>query len=212
MEGENIGENQEKNPTSPEKRERVAVCLVCSNEWIARTGTAKKPAKCPTCGTKRCAWKDELPAEPEKRTETQQKRTETHGESGENEGEEKEKTVISPEKSGEIEGKTEEKREEKRENNIAGYIKNPVTGKSHPVKKHSSKIEDGETEEKTPEEKPIPGGFPVLLVVAGLVVLGCLAGVGWFLGRRKNHVPAPNQTVLRPPTAAERAMIRVGGI
>ena len=164
MEGENVGENREKNPISPEKRDRVAVCLVCSNEWIARTGTAKKPAKCPVCGTKRCAWKDEMPSEPEKRTETQQKRTETHGE-------EIEKTVISPGKSGEIEEKT---------------------------------------EEKTPEEKNAPGGFPVLLVVAGLVVLGCLAGVGWFLGRRKNHVPAPDQAVFRPPTPAERAMMKMG--
>ena len=203
MEGENVGENREKNPISPEKRDRVAVCLVCSNEWIARTGTAKKPAKCPVCGTKRCAWKDEMPSEPEKRTETQQKRTETHGE-------EIEKTVISPGKSGEIEEKTEEKREEKRENTSTGHTKNSVTEKSHPVKSGSSKINDGETEEKTPEEKNAPGGFPVLLVVAGLVVLGCLAGVGWFLGRRKNHVPAPDQAVFRPPTPAERAMMKMG--
>ncbi|MDV0442582.1 hypothetical protein [Methanorbis furvi] len=199
MEGENKGENI----ISPERKERVAVCLVCSNEWLARTGTAKKPAKCPVCGTKRCVWKDDAPTEPEKHTENTPEHTETHEENKEPVGEE-------PEKTGEIEEKIEEKREEKRENNIAGYIKNPVTEKSYPVKKHSSKITDRENEEKTPEEKSPAGSFPIVLVVAGLVVLGCLAGVGWFLGRcsdtRNRSVPAD----FRPPTAAERAMIRVG--
>ncbi|MDV0441589.1 hypothetical protein [Methanorbis furvi] len=206
MEGENTGENQGKTSTSPEKRERVAVCLVCSNEWIARTGTAKKPAKCPVCGTKRCSWKDEVSTEPENQPVEQEKTVIFAGENEENKGEEQERT-------GEIEEKTEEKREEKREKQIY----NPITEKSYSVKSRSSKAGTKgpikglwEEPEKTEEEKSPAGSFPIILVVAGLVVLGCLAGVGWFLGRRSDTRNRSVPADFRPPTAAERAMIRVG--
>ena len=196
MEGENTGENQgetispKQQPRQLVRRDRVAVCTVCSNEWVSRTGNAKKPAKCPVCGTKKCVWKDEISTEPEK---THGNTTETHGENREIEGEEIEKT-------------------EKAEREIAGYIHNPVTGADHPVIAKSSKAAKHDPE---PEVNPDPaelkaGGFPVLLVVGGLVVLGCLAGVGWFLGRRAKPVREPVSAVFRPPTAAERAMNRVG--
>lgn len=81
MEGEipeKTGENTEKKGEVPEKtrekRERVAVCLVCTNEWVSRTGNAPKPAKCPVCGTKKCRWKDEMGGEnTEKKGEIKEK-------------------------------------------------------------------------------------------------------------------------------------------
>lgn len=140
-----------------------------------------------------------MPTEPEKRTETQQKRTETHGENEENKGEEKEKTR-------ENEEKTKEKREEKREKNT-GFILPDGSG----VAFGTIGSDEPETiKEKTPEEKTEAGGFPVLLVVGGLVVLGCLAGVGWFLGRRPDTRNRVVPAAYRPPTPAERAMMRVG--
>ena len=140
-----------------------------------------------------------MPTEPEKRTETQQKRTETHGENEENKGEEKENTR-------ENEEKTEEKREEKRENTMI-TVKSTISPEKTAI---SPKEKKGDIEEKTPEEKTEAGGFPVLLVVGGLVVLGCLAGVGWFLGRRPDTRNRVVPAAYRPPTPAERAMMRVG--
>lgn len=134
-----------------------------------------------------------MPTEPEKRTET-------HGEVGSNEREETEKTRI-------IEGKTKEKREEKREKNT-GFILPDGSG----VAFGTIGSDEPETiKEKTPEEKTALGGFPVVLVVAGLVVLGTIASVGWFLGKRPEPRNQPVPTVYRP-TKVEAAMMRIGGV
>ncbi|MDU9376306.1 hypothetical protein McpSp1_09090 [Methanocorpusculaceae archaeon Sp1] len=180
-------ENHEKTPEKTERKERVAVCLVCSNEWIAITGNNRKPSKCPECGTRKCIWKDELP-KPQTKTS--------------------EKSMSSPEKSCENHEKTPEKTEEKREKNI-GFILPDGSGVAFGT---IGSDEPEKIKEKTSEEKTAPGNFPVVLVLAGLVVLGTLAGVGWFLGRRKNYVSKPVSAVTRPPPQAERAMTRMGGI
>jgi hypothetical protein len=33
-----------------EKKEAVAVCLTCSNEWVVRDPAVRKKRKCPICG------------------------------------------------------------------------------------------------------------------------------------------------------------------
>lgn len=49
----------EKKPKLPDKK-RIAHCLGCGNEWLARTGNNKNPSKCTICGSRRCIWKDEM--------------------------------------------------------------------------------------------------------------------------------------------------------
>ncbi len=156
------GETQGKLP----KRDRVAICLNCTNEWVAHTGNAKKPSKCPVCGSKRCAWKDEIPPNAEKSSaEEEDKPTfsgENTGETGETNGE----TDFSPEDPGEAV----ENEDPEDQGKQTGELKTD------------------------PEELPTKGGFPLVLGLIVLVLLGTLAGVGWFLGRRPKRRTAPIRT------------------
>lgn len=48
-------ENSGKRP----RRDRVARCSVCTNEWIARNGNEDKPSRCPVCSSRVVKWRDE---------------------------------------------------------------------------------------------------------------------------------------------------------
>ena len=52
-------ENNMEVPENLAKTPRVARCLTCSNEWMARDGSKKKPARCPECLSRNVAWRDE---------------------------------------------------------------------------------------------------------------------------------------------------------
>lgn len=56
-------------PERPVKVPRVAVCLTCSNEWMARDGSQKKPARCPECKSRNVAWRDEQSPKADELTE-----------------------------------------------------------------------------------------------------------------------------------------------
>ena len=56
-------------PDAPAKVPRVALCLTCSNEWMARDGSQKKPSRCPECLSRKVKWRDECKPEEEKLTE-----------------------------------------------------------------------------------------------------------------------------------------------
>ena len=62
---ENEMENTEQRAKSP----RVARCMVCSNEWVARDGSKKKPSRCPECLSRNVAWRDECEPNPDELTE-----------------------------------------------------------------------------------------------------------------------------------------------
>lgn len=42
-----------------QKRERVARCIECSNEWVATNGNESKPSRCPACMSRDVKWRDE---------------------------------------------------------------------------------------------------------------------------------------------------------
>ena len=52
------------------KRKRTAVCLTCTNEWIANNGNEEKPSRCPVCGSRNLKWKEK---ETSSRVETTEK-------------------------------------------------------------------------------------------------------------------------------------------
>lgn len=52
-------ENNMEAPENPAKTPRAARCLTCSNEWMARDGSKKKPSRCPECLSRNVAWRDE---------------------------------------------------------------------------------------------------------------------------------------------------------
>jgi len=45
------------------RRDRVARCSVCTNEWPARNGNEDKPSRCPVCGSTVVKWRDECTPE-----------------------------------------------------------------------------------------------------------------------------------------------------
>lgn len=47
----------------PERVERVARCIECSNEWIATNGNEPKPSRCPVCMSRDVKWRDECTGE-----------------------------------------------------------------------------------------------------------------------------------------------------
>lgn len=49
----------ETKPQKPPKKQRVARCLECSNEWTASNGNEKKPSRCPLCKSRDVKWRDE---------------------------------------------------------------------------------------------------------------------------------------------------------
>lgn len=49
--------------TEPERLERVARCIECSNEWIAMNGNEPKPSRCPSCMSRDVKWRDECTGE-----------------------------------------------------------------------------------------------------------------------------------------------------
>ncbi|WP_319377777.1 hypothetical protein [uncultured Methanocorpusculum sp.] len=167
------GETQGKLP----KRDRVAVCLNCTNEWVAHTGNAKKPSKCPICGSKRCAWKDETAPNAENPSSAAEDKPTF---SGENTGETGGIPGEVPGETGETNGETDFSPEDPGE----------------AVENEDPEDQGKQTgEPKTdPEELPTKGGFPLVLALIGLVLLGTLAGVGWFLGRRPKRRTAPIRT------------------
>ena len=167
-------ENQEKTP----KLERVAVCLNCTNEWISRKGNAKKPAKCPICGSKRCAWKDEVTPKAEELPAGVEEKPVF---SGENEGETRGIPMGNDGEKGENEGKTYDLPDD------PGISPETV---DIPLSEEPGNTIPGKLN-TDPEELPTMGGFPLVLGLIVLVLLGTLAGVGWFLGRRPKRRQAP---------------------
>ena len=49
----------ETKPQKPPRRNRVARCIECSNEWKASNGNEKKPSRCPACKSRDVKWRDE---------------------------------------------------------------------------------------------------------------------------------------------------------
>jgi DNA-directed RNA polymerase subunit RPC12/RpoP len=186
------GETQGKLP----KRDRVAVCLNCTNEWVAHTGNAKKPSKCPICGSKRCAWRDEITPNTEKSSTLEEDKTvfpgETEGIPRGNPGEDT--GYILPDGSG----------------FALGTIYGPGEGPEDPGN-HSGELKTD------PEELPTKGGFPLVLGLIILVLLGTLAGVGWFLGRRPKRRTGPinsgaSESHKTDPSEALKMRLSYGGI
>jgi len=62
-------ENNMEVPENLAKTPRVARCLTCSNEWMARDGSKKKPARCPECLSRNVAWRDECESKADELTE-----------------------------------------------------------------------------------------------------------------------------------------------
>lgn len=74
-------ETTTKTPDVPAKEPRVARCLTCSNEWMARDGSQKKPARCPECLSRKVKWRDECEQEARELSEPEEKAVELHAES-----------------------------------------------------------------------------------------------------------------------------------
>lgn len=62
-------ENEMENAEPQAKSPRVARCMVCSNEWVARDGSKKKPSRCPECLSRSVKWRDECEPNPDELTE-----------------------------------------------------------------------------------------------------------------------------------------------
>lgn len=62
-------ENEMENTEPQAKSPRVARCMVCSNEWVARDGSKKKPSRCPECLSRSVKWRDECEPNPDELTE-----------------------------------------------------------------------------------------------------------------------------------------------
>jgi len=181
------------------KKDRVAVCLVCTNEWIAHTGNAKKPSKCPVCGSKRCSWQDEITPNAEKSAEA------TEG-----------KQLFPGENTRETEGETGETGEKTRA--LSGLDLDPLEtvedlGHDRPGNTPAGKPNTDS------EGLPTKGGFPLVLALIVLVLLGTLAGVGWFLGGRRKRgaslgkSSSSKNTVQGPdPSEALKMRLSYGGM
>ena len=62
-------ENEMEKAEPQAKSPRIARCMVCSNEWVARDGSKKKPSRCPECLSRSVKWRDECEPNPDELTE-----------------------------------------------------------------------------------------------------------------------------------------------
>ena len=85
-------------PEVPANVPRVARCMVCSNEWVARDGSKDKPSRCPECKSRNVKWRDlcedEVPKLTENTTEAAEIITETAEEPTETPEEKPEKVTA----------------------------------------------------------------------------------------------------------------------
>lgn len=188
--------SHEKDCEKPTGKKRAARCLICSHEWWAINGHNKKPSKCTECGSRKCAWKDELTKEPEKTQDTRDSHENEPAkveDSHEKDCEESGETVETP-------AKVEDSHEKEHENPKVAAATTTFPQISH---EKEGEIDDGKF-------RP-PQGLPLLLVFGLLLVLGIVGGAVWFLGRRPRMGGAPVPTVPRQPSKAEGVAMRLAG-
>jgi hypothetical protein len=186
-----------KKPEKTESQLRAAHCLECTNEWYSRKGSAKKPARCPECGSTRCTWKDELdklggvlPEKPLKTTAKPPEKTESPELTDMKKPEKTEKPEPHPD-----------------EGMFSGFLQSDENVKK-PEKTESQG--DGKTGVKTDLMQGLGLPLPVLLAV---IVAICILGGGlWFLGRGKKPAVPAVRYVPAPPTKGSAAAMRLEGV
>lgn len=180
-----------------ERRNRVARCMVCSEEWMAKNGNEKKPSRCPTCKSYNVKWRDECddptpgagtpaPAE-EKKAKYARKRNPdgSFAKTPKNETEVKE--ISEPEK------QETPKTEEKPEIPPPDYDPSSVAFNQPPKQQ--------EPDEHQPDELPkLPNIHPIgLVLVIGFI--GLVGVVAMFFLKNKG-LPQPQKTQQTPAPAA----------